>query len=469
MKRLIIILTLMLTGSSMAQFGSSGMSDAKTTGMAATYNAVAKGSYAFGINPSNIITDNFRGDLLFILPVPQLNIRTTTSFMNLNDLNYYFGGINGESRYLTEEDVNNFYNKFDDGGDGSFGASATLIAFTFMLPSSAGTVGFSINDVAAGEFYIPQAAIDLPLKGNIINKIYSFNEAGFKSWWIRNYSLTYARELPELKQNIFDKLAAGVSLKLVHGFAYAGTDRAGGHVVTSERSVLTGRADYAAYTSFSQDIGIDYSFDESEPRQSNLQLFPAPAGSGVGVDLGLSAVFQKVWNFSLSVTDIGSINWKRQAAMFIAEGDILLDDLANEAQRDSIVRLLEGDGKYINEFSTGLPLALRMGAAYSLINTGGTAGNLVLAFDYNQGFNDLPGNTTVPRFSIAGDWQPLNWGSVRMGFSVGGIDGFNWAAGLGIAYGVLEINAATTNLLSIPAPNSAKKLSYAVNSRWRFR
>jgi hypothetical protein len=471
MKRilLIIILMLFLVQTADAQFGSSGVFDAKSTGLAGTHNTTAKGSYAFGINPANIISE-FRGDLLFILPVPQVNLRSTTSFLNMNDLNYYFTEVNGDSRYLTSGDVDRLYNLFDNGGEGSFGASVNLLSFTFNLPDRGGAVGLSINDVAAGEFNIPQSAVDIPLKGNLINKIYSFDEARFKTWWIRNYSLTYARELPDISRNYFDKITAGVSLKLVHGYAYAGTEHVNAHVVTGERSDVTGRAEYLAYTAFSEDLGVDYSFDEAETGNTNMQIFPAPAGSGYGIDLGLSAVYNELWNFSLAVTDIGSISWKKRAAMFIAEGDILIDDLANKEQRDSVLRLLEGQGRYIDGFTTGLPFALRAGAAYSFLSQNDAIpGVLILAFDYNQGFNDLPGNTTIPRFSVAGDWQPLEWGFVRMGFSFGGLDGFNWAAGLGVASGVIEFNIATSNLTAIPAPNSSRQLSIAVNSRWRFR
>jgi hypothetical protein len=470
MKKIILLLfTFFFIHTADAQLGSSGMADAKSTGMAGTYNTLAMGSYAFGINPANIIQPQFRGDLLFILPVPQVNLRTSTSFMTMNDVNYYFGEVNGGSRYLSAEDVDRFYNKFDNGGEGSFGAAANLLSFTFNLPARGGAIGVSINDVAAGEFNIPQSAVDIPLRGNLINKIYSFDDAGFKTWWIRNYSLSYARELPEIRQKYFDRITAGVSLKLVHGFAYAGTEHVKSYIVTSERSEVTGRADYLAYTSFSEDIGINYAFDESPTKPTNLQIFPRPAGSGFGMDLGVAAVYNNIWNFSLSLTDIGSITWKTKAARFTAKGDIFLDDLANREQRDTLQRLAEGDGEYISSFSTGLPLTLRAGASYSFLSRkDAIPGILILAFDYNQGFNDLPGNTTIPRFSVAGDWQPTDWGAVRMGFSVGGIDGFNWAAGLGAAVGVIEFNIATTNLMAVPAPNSSKKISFAVNSRWRF-
>jgi hypothetical protein len=286
---------------------------------------------------------------------------------------------------------------------------------------------------------------------------------------MRNYSLSYAREL-NFFSKYFDKITAGVTLKLIHGYFYAGTEKVNSFASINDRSEIVGRAEYLARTSFSQDIGIRYGFDEDDKTNNNFQVFPAPAGSGFGFDIGTAAVFEKVWKFSFSLTDIGSINWKKRTARFLAEGDILLNDVVSEAQRDSIIDIISGDGEYTDGFSTRLPLALRMGAAYSFEDDRDfIPGNLIVAFDYNQGFNKLPGNSTAPRFSVAGDWKPAQWGAVRMGFSFGGLDGFNWAAGLGFESGVIELNIATTDLQSVPLPNNSKQISFAFNSRWRFR
>jgi len=64
---------------------------------------------------------------------------------------------------------------------------------------------------------------------------------------------------------------------------------------------------------------------------------------------------------------------------------------------------------------------------------------MLVAIDYNQGFNDQPGNTTKPRTSIGADWV-LGTIAVRSGFSFGGIDNFNWGFGLGLDFGILALN-----------------------------
>jgi hypothetical protein len=97
----------------------------------------------------------------------------------------------------------------------------------------------------------------------------------------------------------------------------------------------------------------------------------------------------------------------------------------------------------------------------------GFPGKLLLAFDYNQGFNEMPGNSMKPRFSSGADWA-LNWFALRTGVSIGGIDKFNWGLGFGLDFGLLEINFGTSDFESVVSPNSAKRVSIGIDSVWKF-
>ena len=133
---------------------------------------------------------------------------------------------------------------------------------------------------------------------------------------------------------------------------------------------------------------------------------------------------------------------------------------------DSIKNKIIGKGEYINGFSTNLPTALRAGVSYYLTNV--IPGSVLLAFDYNQGFNDFPGNSKIPRFSLGAEWSPLGWFNFRTGFSVGGIDGFGWALGVGLDAGIVEFNFATSEMNQFVMGNSAKMYTVAFDSRWKF-
>jgi len=93
--------------------------------------------------------------------------------------------------------------------------------------------------------------------------------------------------------------------------------------------------------------------------------------------------------------------------------------------------------------------------------------NLLLAFDYNQGFNNQPRNSKEPRFSVGADWI-LGTLSLRTGFSFGGFDKFNWGMGVGFNFGFLELNFGTPDFQSVVSPGNAKRISFAFDSIWRF-
>jgi hypothetical protein len=458
---------------SFAQFGSVGSSDSRSTGMAKTYNSTVRGVYSIGVNPANMIF-NQNGSVEFstVLPFPHITTRTGSSFLSITDFNYYFGGVNGEGRFLDEKDKKNLNDLFSDGGDVYFDLSSSILSVVYKHDPLIGSFGFSVTDFLGGHVTIPQALVNLALTGNPLNKVYSFVDAKINSWWLRNYSLSYARELPEIEQNIFNKIAAGVSLKLYQGFFYIGTERVNTSFSTDLSYAISGNADMLGYSAFSPDFGMSYDFDStSRNRKNNVGPFPTPAGNGFGFDIGLAATLNKEWSFSFAVTDVGSISWDKEAVEYTALGNIYLDDISSSEQREALEDQIKGEGNYIGSFSTPLPTALRMGAAYLFDDEDDKIpGTLLLAVDYNQGFNSMPGNSVTPRISIGSEWKPMNWiPFIRTGFSFGGIEGFGWAFGLGFNIAnTIELDLATSTMHSFVAPNSAKDLSFAIGSRWKL-
>lgn len=452
-----------------AQYGSVGTVDAKSMGMGKTYLTTSTGVMSVGLNPANLIYKN-EGDieLATVLPLPAISLRTGTDFMSIEDVNYFFGGVDGKSRVLSESDKQRLNDLFKDGGFFFTNVGVKTFGFSYTSEPSIGSFAFSMDDFIGSKFTLPQALVDIAMTGNPVGKTYDFNDASGNAWWIRTYSLSYAREIPELKQDIFDKIGAGITLKMVHGFAYAGIEKANTFIKTGDQNVLTGNADLLMYTSFSPDLGVKYDFD-SVDAESNVGPFPATAGTGFGFDLGFTAQMDE-WTFALALTDIGSITWDKHAAQFVAKGDLFINDFSDEAQFDTLKERLTGEAYPISSFSTSLASALRLGASYYFnSDEDDVPGSLLLALDYNQGFNDMPGNSKNPRFSIGADWKPMDYiPYIRTGFSFGGADGFNWAFGLGFDAGLVEFHLATSDMNSMMAPNSAKRISVAFGSRWKF-
>lgn len=449
--------------------GSIGISDARSAAMGKTSVTSSFGLRALGNNPANLFSDSSKHvEFIIPLPIPNLSGSIGTNFITIDEYNYFFGykttDANGKTigRYLNDADKSRMKNLFADGGAITGDVQVQYFAISIRPSNTFGTFAFSMGDVFSSNVTFPQGIISIALDGNPVNQVYNFNDTKLKSWWLRKYSLSYARSLNILP--IFQKISFGVSFNIVQGFAYVGLDHVNTELTTGTGNVITGKGDFLAYAAFSPDFNVKYDFDKSTTAKKDFKFtpFPTPAGSGFGFDFGVNAKLNDVWSFGFAITDIGSVKWNKNAAQYSSNAPISLDDLSNQAQRDSLVKALTGKdgGKYINEFSTQLATALHLGASMQL-------NNLLLAFDYNQGFNDQPRNSKRPRFSVGADWV-LGFFALRTGLSFGGFDKFNWGLGCGFDFGFLEMNFGTPDFESVVVPNSAKRITVAIDSRWKF-
>ena len=466
-----IITCFIFTASLFPQYGSIGSVDARSMGMGKTYTASTRGVHSIGLNPANLILeDSIYFQFATVLPLPTVSAKGGINVLSLDDINYFFGGVGGNSRLLTDDDKQRLNELFKDGGFISASASAQLLSLEIIPDKNIGAFGFAISDYSGGKGMVPTAIVDLVLNGNPVDKVFDFSEAELQFWWIRNYSLSYAKKFDELEIGFIKDIAAGISVKLVHGFAYVGTERVGTYITTSDKNEISGNADYLAFSSFSDNFGVKYEFDSTE-HHSSFQLFPGPAGTGFGLDLGVSFLLGNRTTVSLAITDIGSITWKKNAARFISEGSLFLDDLTESELRDSLIDKLVGTAEPVTEFSTGLATAFRFGAAYvvSRYNEDNFQGYLLIAADYNQGFNNLPGNSTQPRFSFGLEWQILDFlPMIRTGVEYSEVDKLNWAFGLGFVTSLLEVHLATSSFQTTFFPASSSIISLSLSSRWKF-
>lgn len=463
----VLIFTAIMFNTGYAQFGSLGSIDARSLGLAGTSNSISTGVYSIGINPANLaINKNNYIDFTTVLPFPSVSINTGTNFLSLSDINYFFGGVDGEARVLTDADKQRFSSLMQDGGLVFINATLSLFSFGININDDIGVFAFSIQDAAGANLYLPNAVTEIALNGNPQGKAFNLDDAHVKAWWVRSYSLSYARNVIEPIVSTFDRFTVGVTAKLIHGYSYIGTDHINYNFTTGPSNQITGKTDLLGYSSFSDAFGVKYDFD-SVSQKSSLGVFPSPAGTGFGIDLGLAAIKDN-WGFSLSLTDLGKVYWSNKAAEFYSFGEVYIDDLINKDQMDSLTNSLLGDSRKIEEFSTGLPATLRLGTSY-IFDKGVVPGSLLLAFDYDQGFNSLPGNSKYPRFSVGAEWKPLDWVPyLRSGFSYNAEFGFNWGLGLGIDIKIIELHFASSTMQSFFAPDQTKNLSFSFGSRWKI-
>lgn len=452
--------------------GSVGASDARSTALGKTYTITSRGVYSIGRNPANLqLSKDNHFELATVLPFPNINLRMGTDFISIKEYNYYFGGVDGKGRYLDDDEKAKLKKLFEGGGFIVTDFSTSILTASYKVNDKIGAFAFGIGDRFAFKMNIPAQLIDLAVSGNPIGKVYNFDDTDLKGWWLRDYSLSYSRSLKDLLNLNVNQISAGVTLKIVQGFAYVGIERFNSKIETGPKGEIIGTGDILGYSSFSSDLGVKYDFDSlSTKKESNMGLFPTPSGTGFGLDIGFATEINDKWSVGFAFTDIGSITWTDNNAEFSSKSAAFIDDITSSEQRDSLVNTLTGKGNYTGDFSTPLSTALRIGVSLQVDKVVDfVPGTLLAAIDYNQGFNNQPRNSTNPRVSLGFEWKPGNWiPFLRTGFSFGGVDGFGWAAGMGMDLGIMEWNFATSDFHYFFMPEQAKRISISFGSRWRF-
>jgi len=477
-KSIIIVLLIFAAPQIFSQTGSVGVKGAKSSGMAGVSAISSDGLFAIGNNPANLFQNISSKKFEFIipLPLPAVSAKAGSNFFNLDDYNYFFGNYekdkNGKNlgRYLTDADKNRLKDLFSDGGTVMTDAYVTLFGIAVTPNRGFGTLAFSINDIVSGRTTFPKDIISLGMDGNLPNRVYNFNDTELTAWWLRKYGFSYSRSLSIFP--MFREFSFGVTFNIVQGFAYAGLDNIKTELTTGENNVITGNGEFLAYSAFSDDFHVKYDFDSLKVKQdAEFSMFPESAGSGIGFDFGFNAKVNEIWSIGFAVTDIGKVKWNKNVAEFKSNKPIYLDDLTDKEQRDSLIDNLtgKGSGRYISEITTDLATALRFGIALQLDRMFTRfPGRMLVAVEFNKGFNDQPGNSSKSQFVIGTDWKPGGAFAFRTGFAFGGIDKFGWALGVGMDFGILEMNIGTPDMQYVVAPNNAKRITVALDSRWKF-
>jgi hypothetical protein len=456
--------------------GSSGLFNPRATALGNTYTASARGVYTIGINPANLAIplDN-TVQLSTVFPLPNLNFSLGNDFFNANEFNYFFAGTkdpNGDvkGKLLTDADKKRFLALFDNGSEIRAGFSVPIFALSINASKEVGSFGFGIEDRFGMQVNLPKDLFDFALFGNDVGKTFNLDDLASKESYLRYYTFSYARDLTDLlPDGILQRFSAGVSVKMVKGYAYAKATSSGATITTLTDHSVQLNNQSEINIAVSPDFGIVWDFEGDIKKEQNIGPFPTPAGKGIGFDLGFSAQLNDTWSFGIALTDIGKVNWENEIVTYSSSGSYTVTK-ADTTVRDSLIDRFKWEGKYGDPFSTSLPTAVRIGTAFRLDKflEGDFPGKMLIVAGLNEGFNDEPGNSKTPRFSLGCEWKPADWFPIRTGVSFGGLEGFNWGFGFGLDAGVLSFDFAAANLNSIVSPNTAKKIGLSIGSRWRF-
>lgn len=265
------------------------------------------------------------------------------------------------------------------------------------------------------------------------------------AWWIRKYTIGYAKNFKMKKNSFVKNIAVGFSAGLVHGFGNVSTYESkiniGTYGVKYDNNAGVNHADsIKGKQDFHTQLAVtDFFRDYGDGAETHFNLFPKPAGKGFCIDLGLTVQVNDAIRIGASVTDIGRITWDYNTItnndtdsfayydFFLATWDQTYNDLVNDL-----------GGYYTQDsgtaFTTGMPTKFRAGIMYQ------PSQRFLVEFNWAKGTNDLPGNTSSSIYSLCAEYFPLDFIPVRVGISLGGPGGLYLSAGTGLKLRNLNID-----------------------------
>jgi hypothetical protein len=433
-------------------------------GMGRTSAAMARGLDAVGMNPANLALDG-DGSTVSISLLP-FGLHVGSDVLTYGLYQDYFTGVETDSgrfgRHLNEADKARILDAFS-GTEGRILADAEARPLGIAVrPGEWGALALTMTERAAGFGQIPKDYLTFLFYGNPPGSVYDFSGTDLKAVWLEEFAISAGVQLPP--PPFVQALAGGISLKLVRGLACAEIERFSTRLMTAGNGVLDGSLDVLGRASHIDALG--------GPGAPDFEPFPAPAGTGWGIDLGVAAEIREGVSGALSLTDIGVVRWSRNVDERVASGVIHLDDPFDEGQRDSLEQAVQGRGREGAEFSTSLPTTLRLGVAVELHTVPWVRrilfGEMTVALDYHQGLVDAPGTSVNPRISLGVEYRPVRFLPLRAGVALGGSDRSSLAFGLGVHAGFFRLDLASENIEWVFSGRSFSAASLAAGMTFSF-
>jgi hypothetical protein len=416
--------------------------DIRGMGMARAAVAASHGLDAVGENPANLNLFD-RGTVE--IGLLWVGARIGTDMTTYGIFRDYFNGVVTDSgrvaRYLTDTDKRAILGGFA----GSTGRVSSDVEFrpigVAISLQGLGSFALSMTDRVSASADIPRSYAEFIFYGNPPGSVYDFSNTRASAQWVREYSLSFARPLPSPR--FLQSLSGGVSLKLVHGFGYASMEHTSTRFETGTDGVLRGRV---GMTSQTAGIGLLQAMGDS----GSVTPFPAPAGTGWGIDLGASAEINDYLRVGIAVTDIGLVSWNHDIEVASVDSTITIDNATVDSQRNAIESSFHGTHGPGSAFSTSLPTTLRLGGSIEMHRVPAIRrflfGEMTVAADMVVGFHDVPGTSTRARFALGIEYRPLTFLPIRLGGSLGGETRSNFSLGIGFHLGGFDLDLATENM-----------------------
>jgi hypothetical protein len=429
---------------------SQGKADYIGTSMANANTAYSSGTSALFTNPANLISTQNTG---MELSIGSVGIMAGNSMMSLSEFNYYFGGVqaNGrtQARTLNNEERDVFLQKFD-GGRVASQVDIAPIAFTMPL-SSTTTIGAAIYTTVQGNMIFPEQ-FSVALSGSAGAVPLSLSDISFSAMAYSAYQVSVAHEIFNSKSSTTTtSIRSGVSIKYLQGLYYSGSG-------DNQSITLTPftPAGFDSTKSWAMNVRSRIMQAGTSSELSPAMLFGSGSvGSGIGFDIGTTVSFTdndgSFTNFSIAITDVGSIGWKGKESVINVN-----DTLSGVANVNQTYFDRYQPKESATDFTTSLPMRLRIGTSNRWANILGEGHHITGVFEYTQGLNCIGANTQLSQVGIGAEISQSGFiPAFRAGLRIGGFSGTQITTGLGwMIYNTVGFNLSLGSITPVLSSGS---------------
>jgi hypothetical protein len=259
--------------------------------------------------------------------------------------------------------------------------------------------------------------------------------------WYSEYNLGWGKRLFQTDKI---ELHGGVSAKLLVGRGMLD--------IAAENGTAT------AFSAMSPVFNIEYgSYAEENPSAFDSTARPlTPVGMGFGFDLGATIVYNKKWFASIAVNDIGKMTWDGNLyklndinlTTFTTTGLESVDFVDQVEQLNGSDGLLSWTGA--EKRITSLPTTARLGFGF---DNGST---VKAGFDVVLPVSDGSSSMQTASIAIGGEYSPVKWLHLQLGFTQGGNYGSKIPVGLyfTVADGTYEFGVSSRDMVTFFRDNS---------------
>ena len=440
--------------------------DPVTAGMARSGSALARGLGALTTNPGGLGYLAIGGSTLphdVVFSVYSGGGSIGGTYLAGDEFAQIFGPIDGESddererigELLVDERL------FANGG-------INFLSAVWRLQGGGGTLGLTYGSRAYARVNFPNDLANLIATSNIASKDFRFVNRGIGATWLTDFGISYGRVFGDQSaEGWLPSFGLGLTGHLLGGVVHFD--------VTENSAIYIDQINVQGSLQFLVRGG--YTFRSSEPDEFDQinavgnflsNPFPATAGLGYGVDLGLSGVLwrsgEETVYYGGTFSNLGRINWTNKARERRGRdfGDTLGASLGSAE-----FEKFEGNLVSVGDYSTTLPSTYRAALGYSKWNRAEKS-SVMVGLEAEVPLNQVPGNTPDPRFGAGVEWTPSEKISVRSGLAVGGIADASVALGFGlrpVEWMSIDIGTGELNsLLSGDRLDVAARISFGVNT-----